>query len=677
MKAGRTFLGLLLLGGGSLAAQQPAVVRGRVVEGRTGHPVVLAQVIIGDDRRTTDDEGRFQSGPLQPGHQLLNVLAIGFGAARRDLEIVAGQTLTLVIPLERVATPIDSLNVAARREPALNREALAARGGDLATALNGWEGIVVSRTGSGNEAIPQIRGSAADEVLVLVDGYPLNDPFTGRADLSRVAAEDVETVSLLRGAQSARAGNRAMAGVLQIQTRHQVKPELQVGMGSNGTRKARVAGSTGSMGLALSIESLSRDYAVELSDGREVDRANAGGDIWNLNGRARLGVEWTIRGSLSSRGLPGTTTNPTPAARARDRSLLIGARAGERNWLKSSLQWLDTRAEDVSPPPGFIAYDTHTWGWGGTLEAGARRTVNFSRWNGDYSIVADIRHDRFDGDAVREEATFSRAGAGLSGSFTTTRPGGAWTVAPALRLDWYTGRSSPLASGRLDLRWRTGRTEISAAAGNGATVPALADLLFRDGVGVAVNPDLRPERVRWEGELGVSQSFALAEWSGNVRVTVFYGRIEDMILWTPDFRNIWSPGNFAVLRRGGEANLDLRAGNIVLTGGGAFNSVTYDTPDGSQVPYRPRFSVSFQGAWTPGAWRVSAGWNHLGTRYSRNRGMNPLPRFDLFHLGAGRQIGRVTVEAEIRDLGDARPVYIAGFPTPGRTVHLSLTVELP
>jgi hypothetical protein len=57
--------------------------------------------------------------------------------------------------------------------------------------------------------------------------------------------------------------------------------------------------------------------------------------------------------------------------------------------------------------------------------------------------------------------------------------------------------------------------------------------------------------------------------------------------------------------------------------------------------------------------------------------MNPLPPFNLFHLGVGRRMGRFVLDGEIRDVTDARPVYIAGFPTPGRTFHLSLTMELP
>jgi hypothetical protein len=664
--------------GGSLLAQQPAILTGRVVDAVSREPIPSAEVRVGDEYRFTTEEGRFRTGPIQPGKVVLAVKAVGYSAQSRALTVLPGQTINLVFELPPVVPEMESISVVAGRAPSLGAEELATRGGDLATALNGWQGIVVSRTGHGNEAIAQVRGSAADEVLVLVDGFALNDPFTGRADLSRIPLRDIEAVSLLRGTQAARAGSRAVAGVLEISSRHLNRPELMAGAGTANSRKARVAAGTGSAGLSLSFEALPNEFSIDTPGGGEGSRTNAGGEIWSLNGRARLGADWTVRGSMSDRGLPGTSVNPTPNARGRDRSLLIGARTGTRSWVSSSFQWLDTRAQDPAPPPGFITYDNHTWGWGGTLEAGTRRSVAVGKWTGEYSIRIDGRHDRFDGDAVRENATFSQAGSTLSASITQATGGTMWTISPATRLDWFSGRSTPLMSGRLDLYWRRGTTGINASVGNGVTVPALADLLFRDGVGVAINPDLRPERVIWEIEGGFTQSVAVGGMVGSIKAGGFYGKIEDMILWTPNFSgNIWRPGNFAVRRVGGESDVELRAGDLLITGSAVFSRVTYDIPGGSQVPYRPRFSSSAHASWTPGAWRMSAGWNHLGTRFSRNRELHPLAPFDLFQLVVGRTLGQVSIEAEIRDITDARPVYIKGFPSPGRTLHLSLTLELP
>ena len=85
-------------------------------------------------------------------------------------------------------------------------------------------------------AAPQLRGGGPDEVLVLVDGFPVNDPLTGRADLSRIPSREVEAVTLLPGAQTVRAGSRAMAGVIVVETRRERGAEGAAWGGSHGAR---------------------------------------------------------------------------------------------------------------------------------------------------------------------------------------------------------------------------------------------------------------------------------------------------------------------------------------------------------------------------------------------------------------------------------------------------------
>ena len=99
----------------------------------------------------------------------------------------------MTVALEPLPVRLDSLTAdrGARAVIAIDGAELERRGGDLARALDGWEGVVVRRAGNG-PAAPQVRGSGPDEVLVLVDGFPINDPFTGRADLSRISSREVD-----------------------------------------------------------------------------------------------------------------------------------------------------------------------------------------------------------------------------------------------------------------------------------------------------------------------------------------------------------------------------------------------------------------------------------------------------------------------------------------------------
>jgi iron complex outermembrane receptor protein len=249
-------------------------------------------------------------------------------------------------------------------------------------------------------------------------------------------------------------------------------------------------------------------------------------------------------------------------------------------------------------------------------------------------------------------------------------------VAPAARLDGWTGATTPRASARIDLGWQRGATSLSFALGSGVTPPVLADLFFRDGVGVRVNPDLRPERVRWELEAGVRRELRP---SGAVGLRLFAGRVADMIVWAPDFRFIWSPRNFDVLRRGGELSLAWRPWPAFqLSGGATYSAVTYDRPGGAQVQYRPRVTYDAAGVWSPGAWSADLRWHRIGERFPNSAGTNPRPAFALLDAGLERRLGEsFVVRGDLHDLTDRRAEFLAGFPTPGRSVTLTLTVVVP
>ncbi|MCC6858886.1 MAG: TonB-dependent receptor [Bryobacterales bacterium] len=63
------------------------------------------------------------------------------------------------------------------------------------------------------------RGTGQGRTLILIDGQPLNDPYTGQLIWTSLPVEEVERVEVVRGPFSALYGNNAMGGVVQILTR--------------------------------------------------------------------------------------------------------------------------------------------------------------------------------------------------------------------------------------------------------------------------------------------------------------------------------------------------------------------------------------------------------------------------------------------------------------------------
>ena len=666
-----------------LAAQEPARVTGHVLDAVSGERLAAAEVRLGDALVTTGPDGSFAFAAVSPGRAGIGVRRIGYAPSVRWIDVLPGLAASIEIQLQPRPVTLDSVTVVADAPGSISISGaeLARRGGDLAQSLDGWAGISVRRTGSGGPAAPQVRGGGPDEVLVLLDGFPVNDPLTGRADLSRISSHDIARATLLPGAQSARLGARAIAGVIVLEGRSRFSPEVRAELASYGAGGGRVAGAAGRMSLSLEGERFAAAYPFRIPSGNgggEGVRQNAGG--WLAGGSLRWDgrLQAQARATLSHRGLPGIVTNPTPNATADDRTVFLGVRGGGRQSWSASLQGLDSEVKDTAPPAPFLPYSSRTRGVSLTSSAGLRRSFGGSQWAGDWGLGADARYDRFTGDAVRSGASFYQGGLRAEASVQSA---GASTLrfAPVVRLDAWKGRAAPMPSVRLDLEWRRAGTTLTAAVGNAVSTPALIDLLFREGVGVRVNPDLRPERVRFEGEVGVTRSLRPGGVEGLLSLRGFAGRVADMVLWTRDFRNVWSPGNFDVVRRGGEASVSVfPLPALRLEAMATFAAVTYDRPGGAQVPYRPRITGAATAGWTSGVLDADVRWHYVGERFRDNSGVNARPPISIFDAGAGRRIGRILyARFDVHDLTDQRAEFIAGFPTPGRTFTLTLSLDSP
>ena len=87
------------------------------------------------------------------------------------------------------------------------------------------------------------RGASTGNVLVLLDGVPVNDPsqINTYFDLNHLQTDQVERIEILKGAQSTLWGSNAMAGVINIITRKAgnkvFSPTLSLSQGSYGTTR--------------------------------------------------------------------------------------------------------------------------------------------------------------------------------------------------------------------------------------------------------------------------------------------------------------------------------------------------------------------------------------------------------------------------------------------------------
>lgn len=72
------------------------------------------------------------------------------------------------------------------------------------------------------------RGSGQARVLVLVDGQPVNDAYTGQVNWTTLPIEEVERVEVVRGSFSALYGGNAMGGVINVLTKPVTKRQAEI-----------------------------------------------------------------------------------------------------------------------------------------------------------------------------------------------------------------------------------------------------------------------------------------------------------------------------------------------------------------------------------------------------------------------------------------------------------------
>ncbi|MFA5275492.1 MAG: TonB-dependent receptor [Candidatus Omnitrophota bacterium] len=95
---------------------------------------------------------------------------------------------------------------------------------DLSDVLTDFTSVNISDNGGpGADKNIRMRGSTAAQVLVLMDGRPINNPRDGQVDLANIPLEDIDRVEIMHGPGSSLYGSSAMGGVVNIITKNPPK----------------------------------------------------------------------------------------------------------------------------------------------------------------------------------------------------------------------------------------------------------------------------------------------------------------------------------------------------------------------------------------------------------------------------------------------------------------------
>jgi outer membrane receptor protein involved in Fe transport len=607
---------------------------------------------------------------------------------------------------------------------------------DLGTLLLEVPGVVVARTGSTTElASLALRGSNPDEVLIYVDGVPLNIAEGGGVDISTLPLGDVERVEVYRGTTPLAFGESALGGVVSIVTRTPgtTRAQARAAVGSFGTMFGDLSagGRVGRLRLYLGghVYSSQGDYPITYNltptnPANEVHSHRQNNDALEGNGVLRLALTLTGRRTLSlgaigfgrEQGLPGPLNNLSSTARfhsgrglgylryeSRD-DLGPGGRISAQAFVSVERDRLLDLAGDIAGRGPVASHET-TVSTGATVHA----TRPLDDW-GRAAVVLEMRRETYTQNDELDPA--------VSG-------------APARRL-------IGVAGGELDLRWQrldlhvipSARIElmsdvVTGVGSNGVVVPAAPALFralpiyrlglvrplnesatFKGNIGryqrapsflelygngnarLLGNPGLRPEQgtngdvALWIDRLGPRGTLLS-------RTTVFGGLANDLIYWSPSLGGPSRAENLPSARIYG-LEQELRAAfgrHLRLVGQGTI-TVAEDESDlaashGKQIPHYPRYMAYTRPELTHVP--VPAGLEFdsyvdaalFAGAYDDPPNVRPVPAQLL--IGAGMSLlwprGRLRATLSALNLGDLQSWIVSNWAIPGRTLFLALAYE--
>jgi vitamin B12 transporter len=671
--------------------QVPAEVRGHVTARADGRPVANARV----EDVATDQDGLFVLRGLEPGRRTLRVRALGFRATSVDVDVANGQTTVVDVELDEVPASLERVAVVAAGDTAggttggttITRAMIEQSGRrDLAAVLQDQAGmLVVSTGGPGAPSHLSIRGSSANEILVLVDGVPINSPITGEADLSTIPLSEIERVTVLPGAQSARWGGRAMAGVVLIETRRPSIPdgEIDGSAASYGERDGSLSVGGPGPGDVSGVLSASRrlsagDFPYDVPAVRGGGTAIRGDDGFSASavdgaltrdaGPVDLRLHATY--DANARGLPGSIAAPSFTAHGEDDRLAGGLDATES---RGPIRWTadlegdreHTRFNDSTPPIG-APYDDRVTA--NSLTALASAALGGLAVGGESRLIGVMANDLAANAPTtqHEDGLWARATA----SHTVAHIATVGAEAGA-RVDWSSLLAGAYVSPKVGVTATRGALTAAVEYGDGFTPPSLADQFFHEGVLVQPNPSLQPERIHGdlEGRLTL-RDVALGPVRLGSEIAAYRSNVDGMIIWFPNYRFVWSPQNTNVHRSGWDATATLSALGASVRG--TITDVAVDYAGGAitgQVVYRPRVTAAVTASVT--RWRATL---DVTNRYVGDRNtvqgssLNSLSPYWLTDAQLTvRVLGELDVLGGVDNAFDHHVALLFDYPLPTRT----------
>ena len=604
----------------------------------------------------------------------------------------------------------------------------------LEDAIGDAPGARPLRSGAyGSPTTLSLRGSDADQVEVMFGDVPLTTADGSAFDLSTVPLWALESVEVYRGGAPTWLGVGGIGGVVRLVpriARRAAFAEGTAGVGSFGLVHGRVgAGASnddvawiGAVGATSSEGDFpySRDITLlDSSDAREVRRSNAwlreGSGLGHLRLRIGDGILSAFAFGLGRiGGVPGPASQPTRRTHRNETHLLgaIGYEVTDRgrdprdaDWrfaVSASSGYRRRRLSDPLGEIGLLPRETDDEALRSVLRVAASgRALSWLELTG---VALYAREDLTPHDALarmpnaasaRDVGTFA-----LEGRFFGRVEGVRMELRPSARLGVVSARLSEIRPERvgesnesltLTPTFRLGGVlepvrglAISASAASATRAPSAIEL-FGDRGFLLGDTSLRPESAQ-TFDLGLALRGRGGELRGRAELRGFLTLASDLIRYRRNNQFQAVPENIAsATLAGGELGV---RGNLtrhfVLTGAlTLLGTWTDQLGQERRLPLRPWLTANVRPelrAFDLGPLDILSVWmelRHVSESFWDPANTSALAARTRIGLGASLHLWarRLRVDVTVRDVFDQRGTDLLGFPLPGRSLGVSLSVR--
>lgn len=595
----------------------------------------------------------------------------------------------------------------------------------VAEVIENEAGVQVRSTGTlGGYATVMLRGASEQQVLVLLDGVPLNAAAGGGVDLGQFHLTDVEAIEIYRGATPVQFGAAGLGGALNIRTlRHRDvtsgRVTLRAGSFDSYGANAQlflVPNPVWDAVLAANAETGKNDFRYvnknrpfdptdpnrERRDPRhnaQVDRIGLLGKLgYTPQSSRRLDV--TANLLLQEQGLPTADNNPAAQTEFRNGQLHLQGQWAERQlagsaWdtrLRGYFGGLSEEYDDRAGQVGLGQQHTHDRTLAYGLYSYGERPVLWGRWRNSLEWRGEDYRSR-DLSQHRNAPGAARDQVNLASEWQLALLTGRLELTPAVRglyrADDFGSRAQGQRGGHMNPQLGarlllTQDVALRSNAGQYTRLPSFFEL-FGDRGFITGNPGLKAER-GLNLDIGAEYRFLPAGgWlqRADVGVGFFHNTAEDTIAFIYDARGVGRASNVGASRiLGLEAEARLAWASRTRL---EMNATWQDPENRGDV-------AAFRGKRLPGRFRESLNLRleqdiasaSLWYSFHGERGLfydsaNLLPTKTRaeHNVGAGYRLKSFRIDAEARNLGNANYQSFNGFPEPGRSYWLSLSYLYP